>query len=256
MGELMTTETTETETTAFSEYDAQLADLVARQATFAGDYLQWHYHVGVLANQMADAASQGGILSTYGEKVVKHVADRLHRREREVYACIQLARRLSQEEIDEFKEAPRPWPLRGITALLTVADTEAFKEFKKKYEDRNFGTTDDLRKAITEHNQGRRASTKKAKAKKSAHTGRQARAQIKRMSVDLTHLAKQAVPECIKGIHDYTKYGSRYYPEMVAEVEEAMKEARKRIDSLGKCLAKTRAEIDDALAKEVKCEVA
>ena len=253
MGELMTTET---ETAAFSKYDGELQELAARQATFAGDYLQLQYQIGVLAEQMANAASQGGISSTYGKKVVEHVAERLHRREREIYACIQLARRLSQEEIDEFKQAPRPWPLRAVSALLTVAGEEALQEFRQRYEGGDIETTDDLRKAIVAHNEGRRPSPRRSRATKSVRSGRQARAQVMRLSTFLNQLTKLAVPEAMKGFRDYTKNHSSYVPAIAAEVENAMKEAKRRINSLGKCLEKARAEIDAALAKEVKCDVA
>ena len=216
-----------------SKFEERLDELAARQKTTGGEVIQLHYDIGVLAKEMIDAAPKIGKSSTYGEEVMKRVADRLHRRDREVYACIQLAGRLSQAEIDEFKQANRPWPLRGVTALLTAAGPGALQAFKKRYEDGKFANTDELREAIVAHNQGHRASTKKAKAAKPTHTGGQARAQILRLNTDLTHMIKEGVPEAMKGFRDYTKYHDSYSSKTTDDVEKAMREVKKRIDSLG-----------------------
>ena len=186
-------------------------DLIDRKANMERTDLQLKYDIGKVAIIMTDERTEAFHHKTYGQHVVRDVADALGETEPEISVMQRFARVYTQKQLEHLTK--KKWPWRAIRALVQIEDVDVRKKFEEAFEKGKYKNSDALGRSISDYRD-------KQKKKTGASKGRGATGLIQPIRSSITHLTKlnsEAFPSLIKKLKAASEEDSERITDSVVE---------------------------------------
>lgn len=212
-----------------------------RRRTMAGEMLQYHYDVGLFAEEVVADKANDPKKRLYGSHTVDEISKAISMSVSTVHSCLKFARRIEVKELELLKKAEYPW--RAVASLITVEDAKSYKELKDKYEKGTFKNSDQLKDAAKAINDAARKAGTKSKQSGGNST---AASMVKSCNTLLNQATSKVLPGFMRAITEVVKKGDKMSEATVEAVKVGVKEARKNIRATQTLLEKAEKLIEES----------
>lgn len=184
-----------------TNWNAAIAELLDRRKGMVSNVLQYRYDTGLLGLAIVEDSTRGEGRQKYGQHVVDDLAAAIDCSSKTVYDSMRFARMFTPAQLQSMKK--KEWPWRQVQHLLAVEDPADRDQFQREFEGGDHRKGNELRQAVKEHNDEKRASGER-KDNRGKRSGFMEAAKTAAASV--THATGEILPTFIRALKEFSEH--------------------------------------------------